>query len=94
MRNSDGTHLLVQGVPAFLDPPKDTAGAAIAALAHHRVAVKILTGAGAVIVKAQPRLDDTLQMRDVAQATNYAICKDRDQSRKNCSNSTRWWRLS
>jgi P-type Mg2+ transporter len=41
---SDESELVVQGFLAFLDPPKETAGPAIAALRHHGVTVKILTG--------------------------------------------------
>jgi P-type Mg2+ transporter len=41
---SDEAGLVLQGFLAFLDPPKETAGPAIAALGQHGVAVKILTG--------------------------------------------------
>ena len=40
----DEQNLVLKGYVAFLDPPKDTAGAAIQALHKHGVAVKILTG--------------------------------------------------
>ena len=40
----DERELVLRGYVAFLDPPKDTAARAIAALAQHGVAVKILTG--------------------------------------------------
>ncbi len=40
----DERELVLRGYVAFLDPPKDTAARAIAALAKHGVAVKILTG--------------------------------------------------
>ena len=40
----DEQDLVLKGYVAFLDPPKDTAGTAIAALQKHGVAVKILTG--------------------------------------------------
>ncbi len=40
----DEGDLVLRGYVAFLDPPKDTAARAIAALAKHGVAVKILTG--------------------------------------------------
>jgi P-type Mg2+ transporter len=48
---SDESELIVQGFLAFLDPPKETAGAAIAALGQHGVAVKILTGDNVVVTK-------------------------------------------
>src|ERR1035438_1957603 len=40
----DENDLVLRGYVAFLDPPKDTAARALAALAKHGVAVKILTG--------------------------------------------------
>jgi P-type Mg2+ transporter len=47
----DESELVVQGFLAFLDPPKETAGAAIAALRHHGVAVKILTGDNMIVTR-------------------------------------------
>jgi P-type Mg2+ transporter len=47
----DESALVVQGFLAFLDPPKETAGPAIAALRHHGVAVKILTGDNMVVTR-------------------------------------------
>jgi Mg2+-importing ATPase len=41
---SDESDLLLVGYVAFLDPPKESAARAIAALARHGVAVKVLTG--------------------------------------------------
>lgn len=41
---ADERDLVLVGYVAFLDPPKDTAGPAIAALRHDGVAVKVLTG--------------------------------------------------
>jgi P-type Mg2+ transporter len=48
---SDEAGLVVQGFLAFLDPPKETAGPAIAALRAHGVAVKVLTGDNMVVTK-------------------------------------------
>jgi P-type Mg2+ transporter len=45
----DEAGLTVQGFLAFLDPPKDSARAALAALREHGVAVKILTGDNPVV---------------------------------------------
>jgi len=45
----DETGLTLHGFLAFLDPPKESAHAAIAALHSHGVAVKILTGDNAVV---------------------------------------------
>ncbi len=40
----DERELVLKGYVAFLDPPKETAGPAIAALQNHGVSIKILTG--------------------------------------------------
>jgi P-type Mg2+ transporter len=47
----DENNLVVQGFLAFLDPPKETAGPAIAALRDHGIAVKILTGDNMVVTR-------------------------------------------
>lgn len=41
---NDECNLILKGYVAFLDPPKETAAAAISALKQHGVSVKILTG--------------------------------------------------
>ncbi|MBN9602434.1 MAG: magnesium-translocating P-type ATPase [Afipia felis] len=46
---ADEANLTVQGFLTFLDPPKDTAEPAIAALAEHGVKVKVLTGDNEVV---------------------------------------------
>jgi Mg2+-importing ATPase len=48
---SDESELVVQGFLAFLDPPKETAGPAIAALRDHGIAIKILTGDNMVVTR-------------------------------------------
>jgi Mg2+-importing ATPase len=48
---SDERDLVVQGFLAFLDPPKETAGPAIAALHKHGIAIKILTGDNIVVTR-------------------------------------------
>ena len=48
---ADESDLTLLGYIAFLDPPKESAGAAIAALARRGVAVKILTGDNDVITR-------------------------------------------
>lgn len=45
----DESELIVEGFLTFLDPPKETAGPAIAALAEHGVSVKLLTGDNEVV---------------------------------------------
>ncbi|GAB5340961.1 magnesium-translocating P-type ATPase [Pseudomonas fluorescens] len=46
---TDERNLVIQGFLTFLDPPKETAGPAIAALQQIGVAVKVLTGDNAVV---------------------------------------------
>lgn len=46
---ADEQDLILLGFIAFLDPPKDSAAAAIAALAHNGIQVKILTGDNEII---------------------------------------------
>ncbi|MBL6751259.1 MAG: magnesium-translocating P-type ATPase [Nevskia sp.] len=47
----DESELTLLGYIAFLDPPKDSAGAALAALAGHGLSVKILTGDNEVVTR-------------------------------------------
>jgi Mg2+-importing ATPase len=47
----DERDLVLRGFLAFLDPPKETAGPAIAALREHGVNVKILTGDNPVVTR-------------------------------------------
>jgi P-type Mg2+ transporter len=48
---ADETGLTLAGYVAFLDPPKETAHEAIAALAEHGIAVKIITGDNDVVTR-------------------------------------------
>jgi Mg2+-importing ATPase len=48
---ADENDLVVRGFLAFLDPPKETAGPAIAALRDHGIAVKILTGDNMIVTR-------------------------------------------
>jgi P-type Mg2+ transporter len=48
---ADEVDLILKGYVAFLDPPKDTAAAAIRALSAHGVEVKILTGDNELVSK-------------------------------------------
>ncbi len=48
---ADEKHLVLRGFLAFLDPPKETAGPAIAALRQHGIAIKILTGDNPVVTR-------------------------------------------
>jgi len=59
-RTADEAGLIVRGCLAFLDPPKETAKTALAALQGHGVAVKILTGDNAVVTR---RICDEVGLR-------------------------------
>ena len=59
-RTDDETGLVVRGYLAFLDPPKETAKPALAALREHGVTVKILTGDNAVVTR---RICDEVGLR-------------------------------
>jgi len=48
---SDERDLVLQGYVAFLDPPKDTAAAAIKALQGHGVSVKVVTGDNDIVAR-------------------------------------------
>jgi Mg2+-importing ATPase len=48
---SDEAELVLKGYVAFLDPPKDTALKAIAALQQHGIAVKVLTGDNELVTR-------------------------------------------
>ena len=48
---ADERNLVIHGFLTFLDPPKETAGPAIAALQEIGVAVKVLTGVNAVVTR-------------------------------------------
>jgi len=47
----DERDLILKGYIAFLDPPKETAGPAIAALQKHGIAVKVLTGDNELVAR-------------------------------------------
>jgi Mg2+-importing ATPase len=48
---ADEEQLVLRGFLAFLDPPKETAGPAIAALRDHGIRIKILTGDNPVVTR-------------------------------------------
>ncbi len=48
---ADECELILKGYVAFLDPPKDTASKAIAALQQHGVSVKVLTGDNELVTR-------------------------------------------
>ncbi|MBV8538099.1 MAG: magnesium-translocating P-type ATPase, partial [Alphaproteobacteria bacterium] len=75
---ADEKHLVLRGFLAFLDPPKETAGPAIAALREHGIAIKILTGDNPVVTRKickEVGLDigQPLQGRDVEKLNDDAL---------------------
>jgi len=61
---ADENELTLVGLIAFLDPPKDSAAAALRQLAQQRIEVKVLTGDNAVIAR-KTCLDVGLEVRGV-----------------------------
>jgi Mg2+-importing ATPase len=61
---ADESELTLVGLIAFLDPPKDSAAAALRQLAQQRIEVKVLTGDNAVIAR-KTCLDVGLEVRGV-----------------------------
>jgi len=52
----DESGLVLAGYIAFLDPPKETAGAAVQALGRHGVSVKVLTGDNEIVTRKVCRM--------------------------------------
>jgi len=65
---ADESELTLVGLIAFLDPPKDSAAAALRQLAQQRIEVKVLTGDNAVIAR-KTCLDVGLEVRGVLLGT-------------------------
>lgn len=77
---ADEADMLLMGYLAFLDPPKETAAAAIKALNEHGVAVKVLTGdndrvARSICRQVGLRVDDLLLGSDVENMTNEQLAE-------------------
>jgi Mg2+-importing ATPase len=77
---ADESNLILLGYVAFLDPPKETARTAIAALAHSGVRVKILTGDNDIIARKICRevgvlTDDVLLGSDVDRLTDQELAR-------------------
>ena len=67
---ADEAELTAVGCLAFLDPPKDTAATAIAALHHHGVTVKVITGDNEAVTRKICRevgldVENSAQGRDI-----------------------------
>ena len=71
----DECELTLVGLIAFLDPPKDSAAAALRQLAQQRVEVKVLTGDNAVIAR-KTCLDVGLEVRGVLLGTEIAAADE------------------
>ena len=75
---SDETELVLAGFAAFLDPPKASAGAALAALKDSGVAIKIVTGDSELVtqhicVKLNIPVTGVITGKEIAQMDDYAL---------------------
>ncbi|MDO1530013.1 magnesium-translocating P-type ATPase [Fulvimonas sp. R45] len=75
---ADEAGLVAVGCLAFLDPPKDSAGVAIAALHHHGVAVKVVTGDNEAVTRKICRevgldVEHSAQGRDIEPLDDAAL---------------------
>ena len=75
---ADETELTAVGCLAFLDPPKDTAATAIAALHHHGVEVKVITGDNEAVTRKICRevgldVEHSAQGRDIEPLDDDAL---------------------
>jgi len=73
---ADESELTLVGLIAFLDPPKDSAAAALRQLAQQRIEVKVLTGDNAVIAR-KTCLDVGLEVRGVLLGTEIEAADER-----------------
>jgi Mg2+-importing ATPase len=85
-RIEDESGLTLLGYIAFLDPPKESAGIAIAALAHSGVGVKILTGDNDIIARKICRTvgvptDDVLLGGELDKLTDQELAQRWKKSR-------------
>jgi Mg2+-importing ATPase len=85
----DETELVFAGLAAFLDPPKDSARAALAALAASHVAVKVITGDNELVTEhicAQLGLPVTrvLSGAQIAQMSEQALAASVEQANLFC----------
>jgi len=81
----DECNLVLLGYVAFLDPPKDTARAAIAALREHGVMVKVLTGDNELVTRTickhvKLRTRHTLLGADLARLSDDKLAEKAEQA--------------
>jgi len=74
---SDETELVLRGYVAFLDPPKESARPAIAALQNHGIVVKVLTGDNDLVAK-KVCSDVGLSIENALQGTEIEGLTDND----------------
>ncbi len=77
---ADETDMVLMGYLAFLDPPKESAAKAVAALVEHGVAVKILTGDNDAVAKCICRqvgikIDNIMLGSDIEDMSNEELAK-------------------
>lgn len=77
---ADETDMVLMGYLAFLDPPKESAAKAVAALVEHGVAVKILTGDNDAVAKCICRqvgikIDNIMLGSDIEDMGNDELAK-------------------
>jgi Mg2+-importing ATPase len=82
---SDETDLILNGYVAFLDPPKDTARAAIEALGGHGVQVKVVTGDNDLVARKVCKdvgipTDSVLLGNDVEAMTDAQLAEAADRA--------------
>jgi P-type Mg2+ transporter len=80
---NDERDMILIGYIAFLDPPKDSAAAALAALSNHGVKVKILTGDNDIVTRrvckdVGLKIENVLLGNDVERMTDEELAKASD----------------
>ncbi len=75
---SDEAELILAGFAGFLDPPKTSAGPALAALAHAGVAVKVVTGDSDLVTRHVCKelkipVGELLTGKDISQMDDHAL---------------------
>ncbi len=82
---ADEKDLVLAGYVAFLDPPKESAGAAIAALKAHGVEVKIITGDNEIVTRKICKevgltIENTMLGKDVEALSDAKLAETADRT--------------
>jgi len=82
---ADEKDLVLAGYVAFLDPPKESAGAAIAALKAHGVGVKIITGDNEIVTRKICKevglaIENTMLGKDVEALSDAKLAETADHT--------------